>query len=233
MIARLHERGGNIMEKKKIVKNVLKIILLIIVLLMVILIIHTIRNYVIVTDLQTKISKYNESANYYTKSITTEKNGTILTMEYYKKDNKEVVFLERNLNEEITKMSMYNNGDRTDTFIETKDSKIAQLDSGEIMSINIYNHLETDNKWQTFLGCISSKIKSTDYNGKKCYIIKDFMSSTSLSYEGSETYIDKDTGLMVKTIEGEVVSEREYEFDKVDDSIFAEPDISKYKLKEK
>ena len=221
------------MEKKKIIKNVLKIALIVIAILLVILIIHTIRNYVIVTDLQNKIAEYNDSTNYHIKSVATENNGTIVKMDYYKKDDKQVVFMERMANNEVTKISMYNNGERTDTFTETKDSKIAQLNSGTIMSVGIYNHLENDSKWQTILGCISAKIKSVDYNGKECYIVKEFMSSTSLTSKGAETYIDKETGIFVKSIEAGIVNEREYEFNTVDDSIFTEPDISQYTLKEK
>ena len=59
------------------------------------------------------------------------------------------------------------------------------------------------------------------------------MSSTSLTFEGAETYIDKETGIFVKSIEAGIVNEREYEFNTVDDSIFTEPDISQYTLKEK
>ena len=220
------------MEKKKIIKNVLKIALIVIAILLVILIIHTIRNYVIVTDLQNKIAEYNGSTNYHIKSVATENNGTIVKMDYYKKDGKQVVFMERNVNNEITRISMYNNGERTDTFTETKDSKIAQLNSGTIMSVGIYNHLESDSKWQTILGCINAKIKSVDYNGKECYIVKEFMSSISLTSEGAETYIDKETGLFVKSTEADIVNEREYEFNTVDDSVFKEPDISQYTLKE-
>lgn len=220
------------MEKKKIIKNVLKIALIVIAILLVILIIHTIRNYVIVTDLQNKIAEYNGSTNYHIKSVATENNGTIVKMDYYKKDGKQVVFMERNVNNEITRISMYNNGERTDTFTETKDSKIAQLNSGTIMSVGIYNNLENDSKWKTILGCISAKIKSVDYNGKECYIVKEFMSSTSLTFEGAETYIDKETGLFVKSTEADIVNERSYEFNMVDDSIFTEPDISQYTLKE-
>ena len=40
------------------------------------------------------------------------------------------------------------------------------------------------------------------------------------------------TGLYVKSIIDESNSEREYEFDTVDDSIFSEPDISQYTLKQ-
>lgn len=219
------------MEKKKLMKKVLKIALIVVAILLIILVINTIRNYVIVTDLQNKIAEYSNSTNYHIKSVLTENNGTIVKMDYYEKGDKQVVILERNVNNEITKVSMYNNGERTDTFTETNDSKIVKLDSGTIMSVNIYNHLETENKWQTLIGCISAKIKLVDYNGKKCYIVKDFMSSTSLVYEDAETYIDKETGLFVKSTESDIVNEREYEFDMVDDSIFVEPDVGQYKIK--
>lgn len=215
------------------VKKVLKITGSIVAILIILVLIHTIRNYVIIKGLQDKISQYSNRSNYYIKSVATEDNGTIVTMEYYKKDNKQAVFLERNLNGEISKISMYNNGERTDTFWDNKENKTAQLDSGTIMTVNMYNHLETDNNWQTFLGSIFAKIKSTNYNGKECYIIKGFPSSLSLTFEGAETYIEKDTGLYLKTIEGDRTTERKYEFDKVDDSIFVEPDISQYTLKEK
>ena len=211
-------------------KKILMVLGIIIAILVVIVLVHTIRNYMIITDLQDKISQYADSVNYYTKSIATVKDGTI-TMEYYRKDNNQVVFLERNLNDTINKIAMYNNGEKTDTFTQTPDTKIAQLNSGTIMSIGIYNHLETENNWQTFLGSMFASVKSTNYNGKDCYIIKGFMSSTSLTYEGAETYIEKDTGLFIKDIEGETITEKEYEFDNVDDSIFVEPDISQYTLK--
>ena len=211
-------------------KKILMVLGIIIAILVVIVLVHTIRNYMIITDLQNKISQYADSVNYYTKSIATVKDGTI-TMEYYRKDNNQVVFLERNLNGTINKVAMYNNGEKTDTFTQTPDTKIAQLNSGTIMSIGIYNHLETENNWQTFLGSMLASVKSTNYNGKDCYIIKGFMSSTSLTFEGAETYIEKDTGLFIKDIEGETITEKEYEFDNVDDSIFVEPDISQYTLK--
>lgn len=214
------------------VKRVLKIIVIIIAILIILVVIHTIRNYIIITDLQNKISKYYNISNYFIKSVATQDNGVIITMEYYKKDNRQVVFMERDLNGEINKIIMYNNGERTNTFFETKDSKIAQLNSGTITDINIYNYLETDNKWQTFLSCINSKIKLIDYNGKECYVIKDFMSSNFLTNEDTEIYINKETGLFVRTIEPETVSEREYEFNNVDDSVFVEPNLSEYILKD-
>ena len=48
----------------------------------------------------------------------------------------------------------------------------------------------------------------------------------------NEVYLEKNTGLYVKSIIDESNSEREYEFDTVDYSIFSEPDISQYTLKQ-
>lgn len=197
-----------------------------------ILIIHTIKNYIIITDLQSKISNYQDSKNYHIKSVANSNDGTTnIKMDYYRKDNKQVIFIERNANGESVKLSMYDNGERVDTFTDTQDTKTAKLNSGELMTVNIYNYLETDNKWQTLLGCITAKIKSTNLNGKECYIVKDFLSSTSLTSEGAKTYIDKETGLFLQTTETEIITERDYEFYNVEDSIFIEPDISQYTLK--
>ena len=44
--------------------------------------------------------------------------------------------------------------------------------------------------------------------------------------------IEKDTGLCLKNETGKIITERTYEFDSVNDDIFAEPDISQYKLQE-
>ena len=213
------------------IKKVLKILGIIVVILIILLLIYTIRNYVIIRNLQNKFSQYSNSSNYYIKSVSTDRDGTIVTTEYYQKDNKQALFLEKNLNGELSKISMYNNGERTDIFWENEENKTAQLDSGTTISMDIYNYLETDNNWQTFLGCFTSRIKSTNYNGKDCYLIKGFMSSTSLTSEDAEIYIDKETGLFVKTNASGIDNEREYEFDNVDDSIFEEPDISQYTIK--
>ena len=59
------------------------------------------------------------------------------------------------------------------------------------------------------------------------------LTSTSLTSEATETYIEKDTGLFVKSTDGNTLTEKEYKFDNVEDTIFIEPDISEYTLKEK
>ena len=121
------------------IKKVLKIIGIIIAILIIVFLIHAIRNYVIVTGLQNKIKPYFNSSNYYMKSVTKDNDGTIVTMEYYKKDKKQVAFIERNLNGEISKISIYNNGERIDRFFNYDEDKIAELDTDMTMTVNLYN----------------------------------------------------------------------------------------------
>lgn len=220
------------MEKKKS-KKILKGILIVIAVLIVFLLIHTTRNFIIILNLQDKISEYTDSNNYHIKSVANEKNGVVMTVDYYKKDDKQVIFLERDNNGEITKMSIYDTGERKDMFIDTPGSKIAQLDvKTSLVSMQIYNHLQTESKWQTFLFSMMAKVRSEELNGKDCYRIDNFISSNVLSNdEGNRVFIDKETGLVVKNYTNGTITEREHEFDNVDDWIFVEPDIGEYTLK--
>ena len=212
-------------------KKILMVLGIIIAIFVMIVLVHTIRNYIIITNLQNKILQYSSSTNYHAKYVTTEDNGVIATMDYYRKDNQEVLFLERNINGEINKISMYTNEEKTNIYIETKDTKSAQLNTKKtIQGINIFNQLETTNSWQTFIGSINTKVKPITYKEKECYDISKFVSEGTLTFEGAEMYIEKDTGLLVKIIEGTTVSEREQEFNNVDDSIFVEPDINQYTI---
>lgn len=143
------------------------------------------------------------------------------------------MIMERNLNGEISKISTYVTDKRTDTFYETKDSKTVELDSEAMLTINVYNSLEAENDWQTFFGSILTSVKKTDYKGKECYIVNNFLSPQFLGGStNDEVYVEKDTGLCVKATMNGTVTEREYEFNNVSDEIFIEPNIGEYDIKE-
>ena len=215
---------------KKYGKKVFKIIGIILLVAIALILIHTIRNYIIITKLQNNIAKYSNSENYYVHVKTIESSGTKLDIKYYRKGNKQANFLEKDDNGKVVKLNVYNNGERTDMFIDNGNEKIAKLNSVEFAPIDIYNYIETSNQAEKFLLSFISNIKLTNYNEKNCYIVKTSYSSLILNGKNSEYYIDKDTGLCVKTNEKGTNSEREYEFDNVDDSIFTEPDIGQYKI---
>ena len=213
------------------VKRGLKIVGIILAVLIVLVLIHTIRNYVIITRLQENIQKYESSNNYSIKSVSSS-NDMILTMDYYTKDNKKVLIMERNDHGKIVTMSTYDNGERKNIFwdIAETNEKRVQTNSEILLEINIYNGLENENKIQTFLASIFTKVRETEYKGKKCYIISGYMNS--FDFDKSEKYIEKDTGLCIKSTDSLGQVEKEYEFNKVNDEIFMEPDISQYQIQE-
>ena len=204
------------MEKKKIIKGIILIVLIVIL----IIAIHTVRNFIIVKNMQNKISNYNKSTNFSAKISQNESDETKVDINYYKKDNKQAVILER---------TDSNNGETTNIYWDTKDEKKAQLNKNALISVEVYNELETDNDWQTFLACIFARIKSTNYNGKDCYVVTNYMSPLFIyENENHVAYIEKSTGISVKSIIGEMTTEKEYDFNNVDDSVFNEPDVNEY-----
>lgn len=215
-------------------KKILKIIFVVIMILLLLFLLNTLRKFIIIKDLQENVEKYASSNNFYVKSVEKQNLNTIVTINYYEKDEKNLLIIERKNNGIISKISKYNDGNKVDIFYDNPENKIVELNTPESMiEFNIYNYLKTDNDWETFILSITSKIKTTQYNGKNCYVIRDFASSTFLTSKDAEAYIEKDTGLLVKYIINSNVTEREYEFGNVNDFIFIEPDISDYTIKEK
>ena len=211
-------------------KNILKIIGIILLVVIAIFLIHTFRNYIIITNLQNKIANYSYRYNYHVKETTILNNKTNSEMNYYKLGNNQVTFIDRK--DDNFKMSIYDDGEKVNTFIENPNLKTVLLNCEKLESFKIYNNLENENKLQTLLGSMTSKIKSVKYNGKKYYSVKGFKSPYSLINEDTETYIDKNTGLCTILLDKNtgIITEREYEFDTVNNYIFQEPDINDYKI---
>ncbi len=220
--------------KNEKLRKILIILAIIVLVIVVLFLIHTFRNFVIIKTLQNNVEKYVASTNYHVKSITTEDKST-RTVNYYKKDGKQAMIMEIDRDGEVSKQLMYNNGERTDIFYDTPQEKTVQLDSGVALWLGeISNYLQTDNDWQTFIASMQASIKTTEYNGKKCYIINNFPTSMVMDgEEKNEYYIEKDTGLLVKSNIDSTITEKEYEFDNVSDEVFTEPDVGQYKIQDK
>ena len=218
------------MNKKKFFKTIGILVFIIVILML----LYVIRNTIIVTKLQKNIKEYTSKTNFSIKvtNLTTETSK--MTVNYYKKDNKEAVILERNIDENSVKMSFYNNGERRDLFIETNDKKTVQVNTkNELLGLNITDSLQTDNLWQTILYSSIARIKTENVNGKECYKVSNFYSPYWMYGENiTEFYIEKDTGLLIKTVIDDEIAVREYSFDDVEDSAFVEPDIGLYTVVE-
>ncbi len=219
---------------KKIVKKILKTILIILLVLFVLFLLHSFRNFMIIRKLQKSIEPYLSSTNYHLHSINSQDNGDSIVMDYYKKGSKETSIIERVSEKNPTKISTYKDDESITTYIDTPSEKYVTPNRNIVLSINIYNWCESDNNWQTFLISAFCNIRTSKYNEKDCYIISNFFSPYFL-YDSSDSnllYVEKDTGLLLKTQVGSMVSERSYEFNTVDDSFFVQPNINEYTLKE-
>lgn len=218
------------MNKKKVFKTIGILVLIIVILML----LYVIRNTIIVTKLQKNIKEYTSKTNFSIKVTNLTSETSKMTVNYYKKDNKEAVILERNVDENSVKMSFYNNWERKDLFIETNDKKTVQVNTkNQLLGLNITDSLQTDNLWQTILYSSIARIKSENVNGKECYKVSNFYSPYWMFGEKiTEFYIEKDTGLLIKTVIDDEVAVREYSFDDVEDSAFVEPDIGLYTVVE-
>lgn len=224
-------------------KKVLKIMLVIVLVIIAILAVHTLRNFVIIKDLQKKVKVYAESTNYSVISTNIYPDSSQISqssVKTYRKGNNTVQILERiTTDAEIATITTYSNGEYVHTYIDSAGEKIAKT-TGNIVIMNsgINGYLYTENVWENFILTFRAKIRSGEHNGKECYIVKDIVSSMVLSSGiDFEMYFEKDTGLNVKYVEkyekgNEYIQETEFQFDNVDDSIFVEPDISQYEIQE-
>lgn len=213
--------------------KILKIILLVIIALF---LIRTARNFIIISSLSNKANTYVSSTNYH-KKTTNFYDDTLTIADSYYKDGKTVTFLTRITPDISNKVLIYKNGEKTNMYFETNnEKKTAQLDQeNDSLTINIVNYLDTNNSlFATLLGSITSNIKTVNCNGKDCYLITNFLSSNLLISKNDGTYIDKETGLMVRsTMSGgstDTVVDYIHEFNTVSDDIFIEPDISEYEI---
>lgn len=180
------------MSKKKIVLSIVILLLVMVMLFMAI----TFRKFMIVKDLQNKIAMKAQAPNFYRKAVTTGENSEVVT-EGYRKGDKKFVTIKRTMNGEEMKISLYDNGTTINVYTETADKKTVKPNGSSELVFDLSNRLETFNDCHTFICCIKAKISTTTYDGKECYIIKNFEEPNI--NEENEFYIEKETGLILKS----------------------------------
>ncbi len=210
----------------------LKIILLIILGLF---IIRTGRNMIIMENLSNKANEHISSNNY-RRTSTSYQGDTLSIIDYYFKNGKYVMIMNRLTKNETNNITAYNNGKTINIYYETGDRKIVELNAGVLININTINYFKSDNIITFIIRGITTNIKSVKCNGKECYLVNE-------NLLGEVTYIDKETGLIIRNNTGTYTNQDtgnitsglqdiRYEFGTVTDEIFVEPDISKYEVKE-
>jgi len=218
--------------------RILKTILLII---LIIFLAITGRKLVIISSLNNKLSNYTNSTNYYIKAINYS-GETSTICENYVKDEKYVTslqFISETLNNVVC--IDYYNGKTVNTYREiiqddgTVLREIMNKDQKDNISFPIVpNAIKIEHPFNFILKSLFSTVKSVECNGKDCYqVTQQWFNDNSESIY----YIDKETGLTVRTIgdrkirdengnQYDLVSDYQYEFDVVTDNDLIEPDIN-------
>lgn len=229
------------MEKKEVGKKVLKIIGIILLIVFAIFVINTIRKLAIIKSIQRTASQYTSSTNYHIKSVASGMNdGITTTINSYCKNEKKLTVVERSKDGKVdSKLSTYDDGKRKNMFSESEEIKRVDIgiESEFDIGIRVFDYFEgITNNMQLMCLAIASKVEDIEYNGKKCYRIAD-CPAPSIMQDAinniNEVYIDKDTGLVIRTHFGNAISEREYEFNNVQDEVFIEPDLKEYEIVKK
>ena len=222
--------------------NKLRILKIIIFIIIAAFVITTGKKMMIISNLSRKADSYVMSNNYHEES-TTYAGDNLINIDVYYKDGKSVTIMHRITKNETNKITIYSNGEKKNTYWETGDKKTAKLNEEKGIEFRISNYIETNNILELLIASITTNIKSVECNGKECYLLSGFISSSLLTGGNDIVYIEKETGLVIRSSLGNIKNEVtgrntdqirdvNYEFGTVMDDIFEEPDINEYQVQE-
>ena len=244
--------NNNVEEKKKM--KLWKKVLIVIVILLLIFIAIVLRKFIILADIDGKVSEYeNNNSNIYSKIISTNSEYTMQTECYIKDNIIKYVFEKTDKNGEKTKLTQITYPHERKLYAEDANKKVMRVYKEEAPVRG--SHIETEapvtvntivnfgysmSISERIINSICTSIKSTEINGKDCYELSVIMSSNYIASKDSKikAYAEKETGLPVKYIEYDkdnnqnviTTTEYEYKFNCVTDEDLAEPDESQYEL---
>ena len=221
-------------------RNKLRILKTALLIIFIIFATSTARKVIIISNLSSKAEKYESSTNYKKTTCYYFAEGNYGKGETYRLGNKIKVITDNITGEDRTIMRTYGELKILDeqglhqylanVYTETKERKTLHLNENTMIESGPQNVLHTKNWWNLLLYAIPTSIRETDYNGEKCYYIANFEGDNSYSPRGM--YISKQTGLVIglnNPMEGEKTCVYyQYEFDKVTEKDFTEPDRTEY-----
>ena len=205
-------------------KNKKILIIISILIILAIIIVLLLRKIFIISSLNKKIAKYEESQNcYYVMNQTTLNKKDDKTIEMYKKNN--VVKYITRFDKVIITEFVYPNERKT--YVQIPGRKEMSLQETEQDLRIIPNFLEGLDKMslETITDYIRIRIITEELNGKDCYVIYN---------SDAKIYFDKDTGLVIKVEvffnDETYIQTYEYNFNEVTDKDMKEPDASDYEV---
>lgn len=222
--------------------NKMRTLKLIIFIILIVIAIVLGRKAIIIISLQNKIAEHKNNTNYHMTEYVYE-GVTYKINEVYSKGNQLLITITSN-GSGVKKLAKYSDGEKANIYIDALEENVALLNNEAITPPNysgIYNSIETKGLWDFILNILKSRITTENVNGKECYKIDNFYSTNALiAGEGGRTiYIDKQTGLLVRTFGGTIsnkngtftiINDYQYEFGTVTDEDLKEPDLANYTI---
>lgn len=225
--------------------RILRIILLII---LTIFIANTARKMIIISNISSKAEKNINYENYHRVTYSYNKDNTAISEIFSLGDKKKIILTK--ISKEGTKVTtMYatkkgkdeNENERynTNIYTITENSKTVKKDKDMGISADPQNVFHVENFLELLIVSIPASIKTTTYNGEKCYYVSNLQSV--FTFESTALYVNKETGLPISAIACEVknsdggitrwpAADYVYEFNTVTETDFIEPDINEYEI---
>lgn len=179
-------------EKKN--HRLLKFILILVIILIGAYCVFFSRNFIILNSIYNQMCEIGSSTNYSYEMVKKQDGEEIQKMTYYKKDNVERVDLEdknNNINTitdlDSNQVTTWNQKEKTASIYNTEVITKVRLPLEE--SIN-------NQESRAFMG-LTSIIYTEECNSKECYVILQICSPNMMN-SSQKTWIDKETGLVVK-----------------------------------
>ena len=202
-----------------------KKILIIVLILFAILAIFIVRKFIIITNLVNESKEYANKTNYFA-VVQSLQNGNVNIIKSYNKDGNYLTTF-RTYGKDIKDergLIRYKKDSEEIGIIQSGQEKIAILDGSVLGEVNVVNIFSTfDNTMQQLQFAVMSRITTDNYGNIECYLIE---------LDNWKMWVEKDTGLIIREINGGLVAERFYEFDIVKDEDITKPDISDCKIQE-
>ena len=201
-------------KKRNKILKIIGLVLLVIILIYVAILIWKAS---IMNSLSNKAEKSKKTMNYYTKQYTYMGDTFITTESYHLGNDYLTTHTWFSDSKEIRKIVSYQKGDERISLLET-DGKKYILDANTIVGGNILPLTYLSNGFMANLQyAFSVDVESADCKGKECYVIKG---------DNYQRYLDKETGLVVRTIESDQVTDFEFIFNEVKDTDIVKPDTT-------
>lgn len=222
------ENDGKTFKKAKIKKHKLrKVILWIVLILILITTLCIVRKMIIFSTLSSRIKGYLNATNYHERIISSTDKG-VNVVDYYVKDNKEKLEFSKVEDNYINKMHAYKYEDSSNIYTEYNGEKSLRIDSGLSLEINMIDEFGAFSLPQLMFYSATVTVRSVKCNDKDCYYIKGYTKNSD------GIFIEKATGLVLRREYTNFSSNinYEYNFNCVNEDIFAEPDRSEYAINE-